>query len=251
MPLGPNQQYIITYNTYQLPGYAQAESDPNEMGVADHYAFGADGSFTQYTGLTNKQLKLDFRLWEPSYRACKDEYHRAVTILRTRREGFAPLYVDYTDRYFLAAVKTVSYNQDVSKSRHILDYSVEFDCSPWMISTSGHTITGAAGTLTTDTVTRTFDQGGWTPAYAVVTGTNVTISGYTATEPMTGYVNISGAVTGFIVDTEFSQSFITASGTGDGYMRYKDYGIWVGPGKTSWAVTGASAISITYNDRWY
>lgn len=248
MPLGPPQQYRIFYNGQQLPGYAQSEDDPNEMTVADHYAFGWDGSLTQYVGLTNKQLKLTFRVWEPTYRDCKNAYHKAATILRTRREGFAPLFVDYTDRYFEATVTTVSYQQDVSKSRRILDYSVEFDCKPWQVSVSGYTITGA-GSINTDAVGRTFDDGSWTPVYATVTGTDITISGYTDTD-FTGYVSISGAVNNFIIDTENSDSFITPSGTGDGLMYWKDYGIWAGPGKTSWAITGASSVTFSYHNRW-
>lgn len=256
-PLGPPQQYIIKYNGEQLPGYAQSEDDPNSMTVADHNAFGWDGSITQYAGLTNKQLKLVFRVWEPTYRACKDQYHKAATILRTRREGFAPLFVDYTDRYFNAAVVAVSYTQDVSKSRRILDYDVEFDCQPWQISTSGYVIHGA-GNLDTDAVGRTYDDGGWSPAYTVITGTNVTISGYSDTESFTGFVSVSGHVANFAIDTAHGTSFlangdtiITASGTGDKFMKWKDYGVWVAPGHSYWTVTGASSIYISYNNRWY
>lgn len=249
MSLGPAQQYIITYNGYQLPGYAQAEDDASDMNISDAYAYGWDGSLSQYAGLNNKALKLSFRVWESTYRTCKDEYHLATTILRSRREGFAPLFVDYTDRYFNATVKSVTYTQDVSKSRRLLDYDVEFDCQPWWTSVMGYTITGA-GSVDTDAVTRSLADGGWTPAKVKVSGTNVTISGYTASE-FTGYVSISGHVTDFIIDTEESTSALSTGDNGDGRMYWKDYGVWVGPGKTTWAVTGATAIEIQYHNRWY
>jgi hypothetical protein len=249
MPLGPAQEYVVTYNGFQLPGYAQSENDPSEMGIVDHYAFGWDGSISQYAGLTNKNYTMEFLVWEPTYRACKDQYYTATTILRSRRDGFAPLYVDYTDRYLEATVKSITYSQQASESKRILRYSVEFDCRPWMLSTTEHTINGA-GNINTDSVSRTISNGGWSPAYTVVSGTNITISGYTDTESFTGYVSISGAVSSFIIDTEASTTSFNGE-TGDGYMKWKDYGVWVGPGKTYWAVTGASSISVTYRDRWY
>lgn len=249
MPLGPAQQYIVTYNGHQLPGYAQSEDDPTDMNIADAYAFGWDGSLSQYTGLNNKALRLTFRVWEETYRTCKDQYHMATTILRSRREGFAPLFVDYTDRYFNATVKNVQYSQDIAKSRRILDYQVEFDCQPWWTSVSGYSIIGA-GSLDTDAVGRSLMDGGWTPARVMVSGTDVTISGYTATE-FTGFVSISGAVTDFIIDTEASASYLDTGDTGDGRMYWKDYGVWVGPGKTWFGITGASSVEISYHNRWY
>jgi hypothetical protein len=249
MPLGPPQQYIVKYNGEQLPGYAQLEDDPNEMNIADHYAFGWDGSLSQYTGLNNKQLHMEFLVWEATYRATKDQYHKATTILRTRRNGTAPLFVDYTDRYLNASVGHVAYQQDVSMSRRILKYTVDWNCEPWWTSVSGYVLTGS-GDVDTDQKGRTFDDGGWTPAYIIVTGTDVTISGYTATE-FTGFISISGLVTNFVVDTA---NFTTATAgglNGDKYMYWKDYQMWVGPGKTTFATTGVSAIQIRYNNRWY
>lgn len=250
MPLGPPQQYIITYNGYQLPGYAQSENDPTDVNIADHYAFGWDGSISQIAGLSNKNYQLEFKVWEPTYRACKDQYHVATAILTSRKEGFAPLFVDYTDRYFEAATKTVSYSQTVAESRRLLTYQVEFDTRPWMTSVDEFTITGA-GTVDTDSVTRTIADGGPTPAHLKVSGTNVTVSGYSATERFTGYVSISGLVANFEMDTETSRSYLGTGDNGDGYMYWKDYSLWVGTGKTTFAVTGASAVEITYRNRWY
>lgn len=249
MSLGPPQQYIVTYNGQQLPGYAQSEDDPTEATLVDNYAYGWDGSLTEYAGLTNKALQMKFRIWDVDYRTVKNQYHLATTILRSRRKGTANLFVDYTDRYFSASVKTVSYSQDVSMNRKILDYSVEFDCLPWMTSTSGYILTGT-GNIDTDQKGRTFSDGGWTPTTIIVSGTNVTISGYTPTE-FTGFISISGAVTNFTIDSTNFTSTTASGATGDGLMYWSDYQMWVGPGKTSFATTGVSAITVKYNNRWY
>lgn len=242
MPLGPPQQYIVTYNGYQLPGYAQSEDDPTDMNLVDHYAFAWDGALTQIAGLTNKNFQMSFKVWEPTYRECKDQFHYATTVLYSNRDGFAPLYVDYTDRYLNATVKSVSYTQDVSMSRKLLTYTVQFDAQPWMIGTVQHSLSGT-GTLTT--TGRTLSNGGWSPAKLTVSGTNVTVSGYSVLAPFTGFVSISGTVSGFEIDTEATTT------TDDKYMRWKDYGLWVGPGEATFVLTGASSASITYYDRWY
>jgi hypothetical protein len=249
MPLGPAQQYIVTYNGYQLPGYAQSEDDPSEMSIVDHYAFGWDGSLSQVAGLTNKELSMEFKVWEATYQECKNQYHKATAILRSRREGTARLFVDYTDRYFDATVKSVRYNQSVADSRRLLIYSVNFDCLPWMTSTATHTLNGT-GTVTTDSVSRDITYGGWTPGRITLTGTNVTVSGYTETGEFAGFVSVSGGVTGLTIDTYRSTSSLGGD-TADGYMYYKDYGLWVGPGKTTFVTTGASSFSLSYEDRWY
>lgn len=250
MPKGPPQEYIVTYNGYQLPGYAQSENDPTQVNITDNYAFGWDGSISQVGGLSNKSFTMDFKVWEATYRACKDQYHVATAILTSRKDGFAPLFVDYDDRYFEAATKSISYSQTVDNSRYLLTYAAEFDTRPWMTSTVGYTLTGA-GTVDTDSVTRTIADGGPTPAHLKVSGTNVTVSGFSATERFTGFVSISGVVTDFEMDTEFSRSYLGTGDNGDGYMYWKDYGLWVGTGKTTFEVTGASAVEITYHNRWY
>lgn len=244
MPLGPDQEYIVEYNSYQLPGYAQLEDDPSDMNIQDHYAFGWDGSLSQYAGLSNKSYKMRFLVWEATYRACKDQYHTATTILRSRKEGFAPLRVDYDDRYFEATVKSISYSQEASASKKILRYDVEFDTLPWMVGIDTKTLTGA-GNIDTDQVTRTLDDGGWTPVNLVVSGTNPTVSGFTATEQFTGFVSISGVVSGFEIDTE---SFTS---TNNALIAWRDFGLWVGTGKTNFVTTGVSAITVTYKNRWY
>lgn len=51
-------------------------------------------------------------------------------------------------------------------------------------------------------IKRSISDGGWTPTIITVTGTNVTVSGYTANGEFAGYFSVSGAVTNLVVNTE-------------------------------------------------
>lgn len=248
MPLGPSQGYLARYNTYQLPGYVQREAFDSTMNIANHYATYADGSLSEYTGLQNKLLSLTLKVWEPTYLACKDEVQRAATILRTKKDGFAPLYVQYTDRYIDALTQAVKEEKTAGTSVRTLEYQVDFECKPWWTSTSGYTLTGTSSN--TDSVSRTIADGAWTPTTITVTGTNVTISGYTATGDFAGFISISGAVTGMIIDSDAFTATVGGLNAND-RMRWTDYRMYVGPGKTNFVSTGASSMSITYHNRWY
>jgi hypothetical protein len=249
MPLGPSQQYLAQYNTYQLPGYVQNEAFDSVANIANHYAPFADGSLSEYTGLQNKVLSLTLKVWEPSYLACKTEVSKAATMLRSKKTGFAPLYVHYTDRYYEALTQSVKEEKTAGTSVRTLEYQVQFECKPWITSVSGYSLSGT-GTIDTDSVGRTIDDGGWTPTRITVTGTNVTISGYTATGDFAGYVSISGAVTSMVIDSDAMTATIGGLNAND-RMRWADYRTYVGPGKTFFVTTGASSMTLQYNNRWY
>lgn len=249
MPLGPSQSYIARYNSHTLPGYVQQEQLENSANIAAHYAPFADGSESEYTGLQNKMLSLTLKVWEPDYLSCKNEVQKAATMLRSKKNGFAPLYVQYSDRYYEAMTRKISEDKVAGTSVRTLEYNVDFECRPWLVSVSGHTITGT-GTINTDQVSRTIDNGGWTPTIVTITGTNVTISGYTSTGDQAGYISVSGAVTGLVINSEDFTAEISGINKNN-IMRATDYRLYVGPGKTYFTSTGASSVSITYQDRWY
>jgi hypothetical protein len=249
MPLGPTQAYLARYNGYVLPGYVQNESFDSSMNVAGHNAPYADGSLSEYTGLENKMLSVILKVWEPTYLDCKTEVSKAATMVRSKKSGFAPLYVQYTDRYYEAMTKSIKEEKVAGTSVRTLEYIVDFECKPWVTSVSGHTITGT-GTIDTDQVSRTIANGGWTPTTITVTGTNVTISGYTLTGDFAGFISISGAVTGMVIDT-YAYTSVIGSANANDRMRWVDYQMYVGPGKTFFTSTGASSVSISYQDRWY
>lgn len=247
MPLGPAQSYLVKYNSYTLPGYAQQESFDSSMNIASHPAAYADGSLSENTGLENKLISLTLKVWEPDYISCKKEVAKAATMLYSKKDGFAPLYIQYSDRYYQAMTSKIEEGKVAGNSVRTLDYTVNWLCKPWLTSISGHTF---SGTTTITTTGRTIEDGGWTPTVITVTGTNVTISGYTATGDFTGFISISGAVTGMIIDTENFESTIGGNNANDRHY-WVDYQMKVGPGVTNFDVTGASSCSITYYDRWY
>lgn len=249
MPLGPAQKYLANFNTYTLPGYVQKEGFSVNSDIAPHYAPYADGSRSEMMGKANKQLSLTLRVWEPDYRTAKREVQRAATILRSRRDGFSPLYIQYADRYYIAKTASIKMQKAVPSSVHILDYDVEFECKPFFTSTTTHTLSGT-GTISTDQVSRSsLESGGWSPTVITVTGTNVTISGYTDTE-FTGFMSYSGSVSNLIVNTDTMTA--TAAGVNqNSNIPSIDYSLYVGPNKTTFVITGASSCTIAYQDRWY
>jgi hypothetical protein len=248
MPIGGAQQYLANYNSYTLPGYVQSEQFDSSMNIAAHYADYADGSESEQVGLQNKVLNLVLKVWECDYATAKNEVQKAATILRSKRKGWAPLYVHYSDRYYWAMTPKIGFDKTAGSSVRTLDYQVQFECKPWLISVSGHTLTGTSSN--TDTVGRTIDNGGWTPATVTLTGTNITVSGYTESGDFAGFISVSGAVTNLVIDSEAFTAELANVNAND-RMKWADYRMYVGPGKTYFVSTGASSMTIQYNDRWY
>jgi phage-related protein len=243
MGLGPPQQYLVKYNNYQLPGYAQSEAFDSIMNIADHYGAYIDGSWSEETGLANKVLTLEMLVWETDYLTCKQQIELASTYLRSFRGGFANLYVQYSDKHYSAMVKSIKVDKQVPSSVRTLNYTVEFECRPWLIGETLYTISSD-----TNEVGRTLEDGGWTPTIITSTGA-VTIVGTTADGQNTGTIIVADSISGLVIDTEAYTA--TAGGVNkNASITTKDYRMYVGPGRTTFSVTGGSA-SISYYDRWY
>jgi len=249
MPRGPAQAYLARFNGFQLPGYVQSESFDSVLNISAHYGAYIDGSNSEDTGLSNKSVSVGLKVWEDDFLTCKQQIQLAATMVRSARGRFVPLYVGYTDRYYSAMVKSIKTDAQVGKSVRIAEYGVEFECLPWITSDTLHTITGT-DLVSTSQVSRTISNGSMTPTVVTVTGTNVTISGYTSTGDFTGYFSVSGAVVNLVVD---SSNFTATAGTENmnGSMLTADYQLHVGVGETNFLITGASDCSIAYHDRWY
>lgn len=248
MPIGGAPQYLANYNSFTLPGYVQNEQFESTMNIATHYAEYGDGSESEQTGLQNKILSLTLKVWECDYLTAKNEVQKAATILRSKREGWAPLYVQYPDRYYLAMTPKIGLDKTAGSSVRTLDYQVQFECKPWLIGVSGYSLSGT--TIDTDSVGRTIENGGWTPATVRVSGTNVTVSGYTDSGDFAGFITVSGTVTDLIIDTE---AFTATMGgnNANNLVKWADYRMYVGPGRTHFVSTGASSMTIEWHDRWY
>jgi hypothetical protein len=99
--------------------------------------------------------------------------------------------------------------------------------------------------ITTDQVSRTLRDGGWTPTTILVSGTDITISGSTETGEDTGIVTVSGTVSNFVIDTE---NFTSSDNS---LVTPKNYGVYVGPGRTNFTIEGATSCIIQWQNRWY
>lgn len=255
MSLGPSQSYLAQYNSFVLPGYVQSESFPSESRIVEHYAAYADGSNSEYTGLNNKVISLKLKVWEQDYATCKQQVQKAATMLRSKRDGFAPLYIQFSDRYYEAMTGPIRVEATAGSTVRTLEYTVDFQCKPWLVSTASYTASGTGlngSTQTFSTAGRTIDDGGWTYGSVLLSGTNVTVSGYTATGDFAGFISVSGAITNLTIDSE-NYTSTTSNGTvnRNSYMKAIDYRMWVGPQVTYFTVTGATKCEITYKNRWY
>ena len=255
MPIGPTAGYLCQYNSYTLPGYVQRESFDSIERIADHYAPYADGSLSEQLGLQNKQISLTLKVWEQDYATCKEQVQKAATMLRSKKEGFASLYIQFDDRYYEAMTTSVKVEKEAGTSVKTLEYQVEFQAKPWVVSTATYTVSGSAlnGAATTfSTTSRTIDDGGWTYSTVKLSGTNVTVSGYTSSGDFAGFISVSGTIANLTIDSE-NFTATTSNGTvnRNSYLKVPDYRMYVGPEVTSYRVTGAQLCEVTWHNRWY
>lgn len=252
MPLGPNAEYLVRYNGFVLPGYAQSESFDSLMNIANHYGAYIDGSPSESTGLQNKQINVRMKVWEPNYLACKEQLELAATYLRSTRY-FAPLYIHYTDRYYTAITKDIKFEQDATRSKRVLEYEILFEAKPWLESETLYSLTREGdGTITTSG--RSYEDGGWTPVTLEVESSSLlTVSGYTDSGLFTGFVATNDEAVDLVVDTEA----FTAEKSGPfsnalPIIENKDFGLYLAPGETKFAVNNSSATTIVkWRNRWY
>lgn len=231
--------YLVKFNNYILPGYAQQETLTTTSKIVDHYAPPNSGSLSEYTGLENKIISLRMRVVADDYLAAKGQISRAGTILRSS-PTWARLYIHNSDRHYLALGQSVKMENTADKSGKVVDYDIEWHAKPWLISDQTYTATGT-GTIT---ITRTLANGGWTPATVNVTGTNVTVSGYTEYGEFTGFISVSGYVANMVITSEPFGSSLS------GRIKNPDYAMYIGPGTTYIVTTGATSCTVTYQDRW-
>lgn len=231
---------LVKYNNYTLPGYLQNET----FNSVEEIVINGQRPVTEYYGLRNKEIPLTLLILADTYQAAKAQILEAASMLRSNRSGWSRLSIHRTDRYYLAKTKSISMSQQAGTKENAAAYTVTFETTPWLYGAE-HEING---TTLVDTGARSLDDGTWTPATLTLTGTDITISGYTDTGDFTGYVSVSGAVTNLVVDTENYSA--TMNGVNKNEMMNYEYQLYIGSGKTNFAVTGATACSIKYTDRW-
>jgi hypothetical protein len=187
------------------------------------------------------------KVWEEDYYSAKEATQEAYTILRSAKNDFSKLYVQYYDRYYEAMAKSIASSKEASESKATLDYDATFIVKPWLIENRVRSI---SGTGTISTTTRTLQDGGWTPTIIELSGTNITVSGYTQYGEFAGFISISGAVTDLIIDTENYTVKMNEVNRLD-VMEDFNFETYIGPGVTYFAVNGATSCVIRWQNRWY
>lgn len=239
--------FLVIYNKYLLPGYAQSESATNVMRILAPDVPYQDGSLYETNGLENKDISLNMLVLSDTYREAKEVANMAGTMLRTIRSSeYGRLYLGRLDRYYLAMPKAVKISANAATDRRSIQYSVDFEAKPWAYSTSTTTINGTGNI---DTGPRDFTEGTWTPTQIKVTGTDITVSGYTEFGQFTGFFSVSGYVANLVIDTETYSATINGINANN-YMKNLNYEVYVGPGRTYFDVTGATTIELTWQNRW-
>ena len=241
-PTSDVQSYLIMYNNQKLPGYAQKEFLSSTARLSTTTSAYNDRSLIEYLGLENKEIELKMLVWEPTYLECKIRVQEAASILRSKRKAFSKLYIQNYNKYYEAMVKSIKTDKSVPSSTQVLEYDISFEARPWLISNDLYTLVGTGSIETTD---RTLRDGGWTPAWIMVSGTDVTISGVTEYGESTGSIAIEGTVSNYIINSEYFET------SDNSLITPQDYGIYVGPGKTIFTITGATDCRIEYHNRWY
>lgn len=238
---------LVKYNNYLLPGYLQSESLISEEGIYTAEVEKFDFStLSEYTGLKNKFIDISMKVMASTYAEGKEQVHLAGTMLRSNRSDFVRLSLLRTDRYYLAKTVSIKTEQVAGRGERTTPYSVVFEARPWSYGIETHTLTG---TIDTNNVGRTLSNGTWTPARVTLTGTNITVSGYTDAGEFTGFISVSGAVTNLVIDSELYTATINGVNRND-VMRNYEYQIYIGPGRTRFATTGVTEITVEYEDRW-
>ena len=132
-PSSDYQTYLVRFNGHDLPGYAQSESYVNDEDIIQYVGPYIDGSKSEEMGLKNIVITIEMLVWERTYQACKDKVRLAATFMRTAK-GFAPLYIQRYDMYYLALARSLKVSKIVPESPRILRYQIEFEAKPWRIS---------------------------------------------------------------------------------------------------------------------
>jgi hypothetical protein len=126
-------RYLVKYNGYQLPGYAQTERFDSVLRVEEHQTVYDPTDAMEDIGLQNKTLSVTMKVIGENYLDCKNQVLEAATIAMSSKR-FTKLYIGYTDRYYMALVKKFSATKSVSEGMRTMDYTVEFEAEPVIYS---------------------------------------------------------------------------------------------------------------------
>lgn len=124
-------RYLVRYNGYDLPGYAQLEDMESVALIQEHPVIYMNGSDDEYIGISNKTIKIRMAVIGTDYASVKDQVQLATTMVRSSR-GFTKLYIQHYNKYYMALAKTITMSKAVTESMKRIDYEVEFEAKPWL-----------------------------------------------------------------------------------------------------------------------
>jgi hypothetical protein len=236
---------LVKYGKYFLPGYLNTAAVGSPLEITIDGITYKENSL-EVNGLQNKTLTLRLQVVDETYLAAKEQVQLASTMLRHAR-SYQTLTVMDTSKYYLAQTKSINLAQEAGTSERSAFYDVAFECRPWLYSQQVYSLTGTT-TLDTNTVGRTLADGINTPATLRLSGTDVTVSGYTESGEFMGYISVQGTVNNLVVDSEIYAATINDISVED--LLNTEYQVFVGVGRTLFDVTGATDCEITYRNRW-
>jgi hypothetical protein len=253
----PAPQFVVKYNDYTLPGYAQGESYESSVQVTDYNAPYSSEPLSEQTGDLPKNITISMLVWDDNYVACKEQIQNAATYLRSKRGGYGNLYLGTTSKHYQVIPVAIKYDKNATDGYKTSKYDITFKAKPYLeaddwtyLSISG------AGTFSTDTATtpRTYTNGIFSPCYITISGASntPTISGYTETGEYCGYIAASGIANTTVTINSRDYTAVDSGGNNkNALLTTPDYAMFVGVGKTNFSCQGVSSVEIAWHDRWY
>jgi hypothetical protein len=131
MSVKPLPRFLVKYNGYILPGYIQGETHDNEFQVTDYTAPYSDDPYSENMGESPKSLTIPMLVWGDDYNDCKTQIRKAATYLRSKRKGYAKLYLGNSDRYYQVIPVSIKYQKAAKDIQTLSTYEITFKTKPY------------------------------------------------------------------------------------------------------------------------
>ena len=291
MSIKPTPQFLVKYNGYTLPGYAQEESLEGSIQDQDYVVPYSYEALSDNMGEQAKQMSVTMMVWDDSYTGCKNQIQTAATYLKSKRGDYGNLYLGQSDRHYQVIPTDIKYDKKATDQQVTATYDVSFKAKPYLTSDayyhiSNYTASGViSSVITTDNTkyssyypaiypvasgvtvsgytessygARTISDGMYSPCWVVINNigatSTVTVSGYLSTGDFCGFIAASGTIPNslsLIVDGHNYTAEDTWGNNQNSHMLNPDYAVFVGPGKTTFVCTGSAKVDIYWKNRWY
>jgi len=252
----PTPQFLVEYNGYILPGYAQGETIDNSIQVTDYTAPYSYDPLSENTGESPKNITIPMLVWDEDYASCREQIQLAATYLKSKRGDYGKLYVGRNDRYYQVIPISIKYDKTATDSFRTSKYEITFKAKAYLEADALTSLNiSGTGTFSTDNATtlRTYANGISSPCYITISGAanTPTISGYTSAGEYCGYLAASGVSGTTITINSSDYTAVDSEGNNQNpLLTTPDYALFVGVGKTYFSCAGVSTATISWHDRW-